>query len=611
MDRSTRIFFLILALLIGVVYAGAINNEPTNWDDPALFNRAAIRGFSAENIEQVMTLHKNSTWQPLRDISYMIDFQLGGDDQVQVVRIMHIHNILLYIIMVFCLWLFLRELLRAFEVPDEQAWLWAVITTLIFAVHPVHVESVTWLYARKEPLVGIFTLLTVWGFLRGREGHWAYYILSAVCLVLATLAKPVALAIPGVLIVLDFALQRQAPDEKFWRHRLPIFLPIMIFALVMIWRLVAMMFSAGGVKPWHGGDPWNNLLAASRIFIGYIELIAFRGRYAADYIIELYADYRLWQAWAFVGLNLLIIGSGIWAFFRKHLIYAVFVAWFYLLLVPVSHILPINQILTDRYALLPSLSWCVLLGYLLMRIIKFKNERISEGFPRLIGYLLAGFTIGIYSLLSMGQNMVWQNSQSLWENTIEVTPNSSSANVNLSVIYIHQQRYEEAIELCLRAVERLPYDYLAIGNLALAQLMLGQHEHAIHNYAQAIKLKPDQFQSWLGLAHAYWAQGDYQKVYETNMHLANSFSAGGPRQAALTYYRLGYAAWKLGRLDEALSSFERAAAHAAAQPQLWQALGDVYSSMGYSAKAVENYKKLLQLELTPELRSYLEQRIID
>lgn len=600
---------VLLGVLIFGIYYNILGNPPTNWDDPALFNNSHLTGgFTLANLKQVLILKHGATYQPLRDLSYMLDFTLWKDNPVVG---LHLHSILLYYFMVITAWMFLLELFRAFSVEQERAFLWACMAAVIFAVHPMHVESVAWIYARKEPLLGIFTFLSLWAFVRARRGSNFFYVASGMLLILAVLSQPTALVIPAVMIVIDLSLQAEKPDRAFWKKRALIFLPMLAIVIPMMGRLVLMMSSAGGVKPYHGGSFWTNLLAVSQIFIEYIRLTGFTLRYVADYPIPLYTSLTQWQTWVFLGLNIALIISGIEAYLRGRHLYAIFVAWFYIFLLPVSHIFPISQILADRYALIPSLSWCVALAYLLVMLWekRLSLPHVSPDFPRLLAIALLGITVVSYAAMTIRQNTLWRNSQLLWENTLARFPLSSPANVNLSVIYIGQGRYEAAQELCLNAIKALPYDYLAISNLALAQTMMGQYDNAIHNYQQALRLRPDLEKTRLGLGNAYWGKQDFQGIYHTYREILATFPTLPPYFKTISTLRLGYAAWKLGKPDESASYLSQVNALAQQFPTSLKELAEVYTSMGNTGLALTSYQALLNHVQDPNVRAEINKRI--
>ncbi len=588
--RSPLAVSVLLSVLSFALFLNTLDNQPTNWDDPAIFNNTTIHALNAEHLRQVLTYHPGATYQPVRDISYMIDFSIWGD---QLVYGMHLQNIILYILMVLACYLFLNALLSVFVEDPSERYVWASLSAVLFAVHPVHVESVAWLFARKQPLLGLFTFLSLWAFIKGRTVTWKYLILSVLCLLLAVLSQPVALMIPGVMIILDFAIQGRLHDPSFRKKRLMLYTPVLLVVVPMIIRLVVMMHSVGGIKPYHGGTFWTNLLAVSQILMSYLRLIVFTVFFSADYPIRLYTDPTAWQPWLFLGMNAIFLSSAVYAYRKKHYLYSFFVGWYYVFLLPVSHIFPISQVMSDRYAMLPSLSWCMLLGFILAKLWHLQpGKYFSRDFFMAVSILLFCFITLVYSYITFRQNDFWQNSQTLWENTVARYPNSSPGNVNLAAIYIRQGRYEEAQVLCINAIRALPYDYLAISNLALCQTMMKEYPSAIKNYKVALRLKPDLTEAFLGLAYAYFLSGDYQHAYEMYSTIYRSHLSGNPNHAATVPYKLGYSSWKIGKTEEARKYLAMAEPGARKDKFRLCELAGVYTSMMDMPKAYELYAAL-------------------
>lgn len=242
--------------------------------------------------------------------------------------------------------------------------------------------------------------------------------------------------------------------------------------------------------------------------------------------------------------------------------------------------------------------------------MRLKSGRFSPEFPQLISAALLGMIVFSYSYMSFRQNDIWQNSQTLWEDTLAKYPNSSPANVNLAAIYIKQQRFPEVQELCVTAIKAKPYDYLAISNLALAQMMMGQYGHAINNYRQALKLKPDLEKAKKGLAHAYWFAGDHENAYASFSELFEKGFVGGRDEAAQYSHRLGFSAWKAGKPDEARRYLAAALDRAPDNPYLLREIAGTYTSMGETRQAKVAFERLYPLVDDEEQLRHLD-RILD
>ncbi len=602
-------FIILLGILVFALYFNIIYNKPTNWDDPALIDNSQNYELSIENIKRIFTITNTGTWQPVRDLSYVIDYALLPSDPVLA---MHMHSILLYFFMSLAVFMFLYELLTALGKDDKTAFLASVFSTIIFAVHPVHVETVAWLYARKEPLLGLFTMLSMWAFVKARRGHPAYFAASAITLVLAVLSKPTAIAIPAAMLAVDIAIQLHNPERGFWKRRAIFFALILLFVLPFTFWFMKMIYTSGGVKPYHGGTFVKNLLAVSQICIEYIRLIAFNVDFVADYPIKLYTSQKDWHAWMFVFLNLVLISSAIVFLIRRRYVAFIFIAWYYIFILPVSHIFPISQTLADRYAFLSSLSWCVLLGYLLAFLWhkRLKNKNLSPNLPALAAFVLFAMIVSAYSYMTHRQTFIWRNSQTLWENTIVRFPNSNSANVNLSVIYIGQGRYETAQQLCVNAIKNLPYDYLAISNLALAQMLMGQYDNAIHNYKEALKLRPDMDRAKMGLANCFWQKGDWKTSSNIYLMLLKAgFDMKSYGHEGLVLSRLAYAAGKMGNKAESNRLLEMGYASSKEQPEFIVSIAEIATSLGRKDIAVHAYNSLLPAIKNPGYRAKIKSRL--
>lgn len=610
MNKKTISFIILFAIIVFGLYFNIIYNLSTNWDDPGLINNPDNYSLTSANLKRIFTITASSTYQPVRDFSYILDYIVAPDNPVLAI---HIHSIILYFFMILATWLFLSELFKTFSVEKNKAFLWTSFSILIFAVHPIHVESIAWLYARKEPLLGLFTMLSLWAFIKARVKNTDYYILCGIFLLLAILSKPTAFVVPAFMLVLDICLQIEHPQRKYWIKRGVFFLVAFVVVVPLSVWFVRMMMDVGGVKPWHGGTFWTNLLAVSQIFVEYISLYAATVYYSADYPIKLYSSLSDWQAWVYIILNLFLIGFAVYALFRRWYLITIFIALHYIFILPVSHIFPINNILQDRYALIPSLSWCVLLGWIITTLWykRLSNSRFSENFPQLVAGALLLIVVISYSYMTFEQTNVWKNSFILWEHVLRKYPNSSSANVNMAAILIDAEQYEPAKQLCYMAIIEKPYDYLAISNMALAQMSLKEYKNAIHNYKIALDLKPDLINARIGLANCYLETGDIDKAYRLFQTITDNGDYSKASFGAFLYSRRALVAWKMGNKDEASYFLKKADISMVTNNKILQDITLAATSMGDMTLTMSSYYKLLQTLKDPKEIAVVKARIED
>jgi protein O-mannosyl-transferase len=598
MDTSSKrnaLLAFFLLLLIFITYSNSINNLPTNFDDQSIFTNPFYKGLTLENLSHALSFQKHSTFQPVRDISYMIDFTFWKEGH-HLLWGLHIHNMMLYYFMILACWLFLYELFRAFSL--QKAYFISYIITLIYAVHPVHVESVTWLFARKETLLGLFVFLCLWAFLKAREQkELKLYAASIIFLLLAALSQPLAIMIPALILLLDLLIQMKQKDPLFFRKRAPYYLLILGFSLWQGLRLVLMMYDAGGIKEYHGGSFWNNLLAVSQVFAIYIRQIAFSLNYAPDYDFRLYLSLKNWQALLSIFINAAVIASAILSARKGKSIYTFFVAWFYILILPVSHILPLPQVAADRYALLPSLSFCVLIGFAVsgLWLNASKNKTFWYTFIKFFCIIIIALFVLIYSLTTIRLNENWKNSQTLWKHTLSQYPESFLANLNLGAFFLDQGKINEAEKLIQKAHVINPLDCTAMYDLALCSMAKKNFDNAIRMFNLSSSCKPYEYPAAMGISEALWEKGDYQTLYKVNKEIIRRKYITQDFMMPFIFYRTGYCALKTGKKEESRQLADKAydtLIKIGGDRWIVKELANLYTSMGNPEKAAETQVKI-------------------
>jgi hypothetical protein len=197
------IITILIAVFVGILYFNSLGNQFTNWDDGMIYGNPTIRHLDWEGIKTIFTPQRANTYQPVRMLSYAVDYSLWKLNPLGY----HISNTLFYILTCIMVFLTLRGLssyLRRGEASDSHYRV-GLVGALLFAAHPVHVEAVAWLAARKEVLQGFFFFTAFYFYLRGRgeEGRKRVVFLGLVLLtfLLAILSKSSAVVLPAVLLI--------------------------------------------------------------------------------------------------------------------------------------------------------------------------------------------------------------------------------------------------------------------------------------------------------------------------------------------------------------------------------------------------------------------------
>jgi tetratricopeptide (TPR) repeat protein len=589
-----------LVLVASGVYFNTLGNQFTNWDDSMIYGNSYVRSLGWENVRRIFTYVKGSTYQPVRVLSYAIDYHFWKLDPVGY----HISNIFFYIlicIMVFLTLLHLSTSLRDKASPDSHERV-AFFGSLLFAAHPVHVEAVTWLAARKEVLQGFFFFLAFYLYLKGREKvrreKIIYLSFVLFSFLLAVLSKPSAIVFPGVILVYEIAQRRNKWIEFIKSHWLFFALSILI-SVIFVSILIKVMLDAGGVKPYRGGSFFSNLLISFYTFIYNIKLLLFTINYSAAYTIIVSNPILGFRTFIFIGVTFLLIGISFWSLKYARTIFFSFF-FFLVTLLPYLNIIPISTILADRYVFIASFSYCFLLGIVFDRFYTYPKKRFSEGFFKLLALVLFLFILTAYSLLTIQQNKIWENSYTLWADAVEKYPDSNTANAIMGVVYMELGMDKKAVEHLEKAIQILPHDYLSRNNLGIVYGRMEQPDKAFKELMTAIWLKPEDDTIKINLSAFYQRQKEYKKAEEVLNYLLSK----NPKDAQL-HFRLGMIYKDSGQYEAAISELQKSMELAPHIINPYEELGNIYVS---NLKDIEKAKYYYArgIEMAPKAKLRIE-----
>jgi len=544
--RIKIMVFIILTALVAGVYANALKNDFTTWDDLAVYGDTLIRAPKLSAVKTIFTFHRGSTYQPVRHISFMLDYMLCKRNPF----CYHFFNVLYYLFTLFFLYLFSEKLLLFLTSWGmKKRHLAALFSTIIFAVHPVHVEAVTWISARKEVLLGWFFFAALYFYLKGREGDkhtLAMYGLTFLAFALAVLSKPSAVVFPAILLLFEICYQ-----PKRLKRFLVWLIPFGLLSGIAVFILMTVMRQAGGIKPYRGGTFWTNFLVSFYIFINYIKLCVATINFSAAYTIWLpKAPYSVWTFVA-VLINLIILGAGI-RYLKKWPLMAFLIFWFYIQLLPYSNIIPISTILADRYVFLASFAYTLPVGLFFTWLLFFQNKRFTKEFFKVLAVAVFILLTAGYSYMTIKQNRVWQNTRTLWMDAYEKYPHAPAAQHGAALVFMKMKQYEIAKNILKETIQIQPYDYLAHNNLGICYFHLKDYDNALREYKEALYYDPQNIKAKINIAMLFTAMQRYKAAKTVYMDLLkiNPSNSNWHFRAAYNYYQ-----WE--RFDEAIQELKK------------------------------------------------------
>jgi Flp pilus assembly protein TadD len=594
--------FLLLSCLILGIYVNSLSNNFVNWDDPGLvINNKRIRSLDWQNIKDMFSPRKSVTYQPVRVLSYAIDYQLWKFNPTGY----RITNMLFYFFACMMVFFTLQFLSKHFMHGrgEESYRRIALFGSLLFAAHPVHVEAVTWLAARKEVLQGFFFFLGFALYLKGRETEGTKRVLYLgvvlFSILLAVLSKPSAIVFPAVVLVYEIARASDKWKDFVKGHWLFFAIAIGI-SIVFATILMKVMMEAGGIKPYRGGSFWNNVLVSFYAFVYNVKLVVFTVNYSAAYTLSVSTPLVGLRTFLFMGATLLGAGLSIWSLRKTKVVFFLFF-FFLVTLLPYLNLIPISTLLADRYVFIASFSWAFILGILFDRLYGCRRKGFSEGFFKLLSAAVFTMLLAGYSFMTLQQNKVWENSYTLWADAVEKSPESNTANALMGVVYMDIGMDKEAVKFLEKAVELLPYDYQSRNNLGIVYGRMGEPGRALKELATAIWLKPDDDKMKINLAVLYQREKEYhkaenilRKVLETQNGNAN------------LHFRLGLVYKEMGQYDKAVSELTTSMELAPNMINPYEELGNLYATrLNDREKAKFYYAK--GIEKTPGAMFKVEQ----
>ena len=571
-NRSQILLLCFLVVATVILYINSLNNIFTNWDDAMIYGNIQIRSLSWENIGSIFTLRKGITYQPIRVLSYAIDYHFWKLNPLGY----HITNILFYIltcIMVYFTLLHLSTHLREKASPDSHGRV-AFWGAILFAAHPVHVEAVTWLAARKEVLQGFFFFLGFYLYLKANEetGKKPLYLSFVVfSILLAILSKPSAVIFPAVIVVYEIAKRKEGILSFFKRHWV-FLVSSLVISIIFTSILLKVMFEAGGIKPYRGDSFLSNFFVPIYVFLHSIKLLAFTINYSAAYSFSVALP-----VFCIKNIILLLITLFLFVFsiFSLRWTKVIFFSFFFFLvsILPYLNIIPISTLLADRYVFIASFAYCFLLGIVFDRLYIYTHHRFSEGFFKLLAIVLLLFMFICYSLMTIRQNKIWENSYTLWTDAVEKHPNSNLANALVGVVYMELAMDQDAVKYLEKAVQLLPYDYLSRNNLAIVYGRLDEPEKALQEFATAMQLRPDDDTIKINLSVFYQRQKEYKKADDVLKYLLSN----NPKNPQL-HFRLGMVYKDAGQYESAISEMLKSIEFAPHIINPYEELGNIYAS---------------------------------
>ncbi|KPK01603.1 MAG: hypothetical protein AMK71_04965 [Nitrospira bacterium SG8_35_4] len=550
--KSVLVQLVIIIILSIVVYSNSLLNDFVYDDFAQIVENYGLRDLGNigrvffEDVWSFMGGGHSNYYRPLMHATYMINVAVFGLQPWG----FHLVNILFHAGVSVLAFFVASRLFAITGRPSSHVL--PFITALLFAVHPIHTEVVSWIACFPELS---FTLFYLWSFYfymgavqADRIASSRQYSLSLVFFFLATFCKETALSLPLMLAVYDYcSTQNSFKPLRYVKRYIPFF-----FIAILYFAMRTIVLSEFAPLKRHSA------LSAYEYFINVFPLFA-------AYLKKLVLPLNLNVYYVFHPISSLLTTVGIFSLVvTLSFIIAAYVASrknklvFFNLMIIVIPLLPVLYIpalgentFTERYLYLPSFGFVFLVALLV--------ERLSERKPPLARVFFAAVLAlaCLYSVATVKRNMVWKNELTLWTDAVQKSPDGVLPHMQLGIAYSDQGDIAKALEQYQAALRINPEFADAYTNIGLLFRDMGMVQQALDNYLKALMLDPS---------------------------------------TPVIHNNIGVAYEALGMLDKAIASFRESLRINSQQPGVYNNLGNAYAKKGKLDMAIQEYRKALQIQ---------------
>jgi Flp pilus assembly protein TadD len=577
--------YLVLILATLAVFHQLPSHDFVNYDDDLfVYENPQVRnGFSKKGVIWAFTAFSPDYWKPLSWLSHMLDCELFGLRP----GMHHLTNLLLHVANSVLLLLVLNRMTGA---------LWpSSFVAALFALHPLHVESIAWVAERKDVLGAFFWFLTIWAYSRyverPRSGRYLFVLLL---FALGLMAKPMVVTLPFILLLLDYwPLERmqlhstrlkgergmtQSSAFRLVWEKIPLFV---LSGAITVVTIIAQR-QVGALKSIEA-YPFKLRIANALVScISYIGKMVWPHKLAIFYPFP--TAIPLWQS---AGAGLLLITVTVLlmrvAVNRPYLV--VGWLWYLVILLPVIGLVQVGgQAMADRYTYLSLIGLFIIIAWGVPSLLA-SWRRGKMVITLATSVLLLGFAI-----CSVLQVRYWQNSISLFRHTDKVTSNNDVAHNHLGMALVSQGELEEAMSHYAAALRIKPRERYVHSNLGVALARQGRLEEAIGHYTEALRVKPDFAEAHNNLGNALAKQG---KLEEAIRHYSEALRI--KPDFAEAHNNLGNALAMQGELEEAIRNYSEALQIKPDYTGAHNNLGNAFAMQGRIEEATSHYSEALRI----------------
>lgn len=612
---------LFLGILTFIVFFPSLKCEFTNWDDGTyVTENPMIWKLDATAIKEIFSTPVSLNYHPLTMLSLAIDYNIGKLNPYSY----HLHNVLLHILNTLLVFVFMRMFVQKYNqrvsVGQFQPGPYnvAFIVAVFFAIHPMHVESVTWIAERKDVLYVFFFFLSLIFYLRYRDSKkisvMVFCFLFFLC---SCLSKGMAVVLPVVLVLIDWFLG----ETKTIRQILESTVKKWYFFLLSItFGVIAFNIqSQGAIASIETFSFFQRLTFGCYGFIMYIYKLFLPINLSAFYPYPFTDEAGNVPAIYYLSPVIVLTVAAIILFVRKKqedvgkvLIFGF--AFYFITIALVLQFISVGAvIMADRYSYLSYVGPFFIIGYFFDYARKFLS---SSGSTMLAAILI--IAVGVFSFLTHERTKVWTNAETLWTDAMNqfpfveiayenrgiyykdhnqldkmlkdyefVTQNLRSKNEkiwsNLGNLYGLQKKFDKSLEAYSKAIEYNPANGSTYLNRAITLSMMGKHAESIPDYNKSQELEPNVALTYKNRAYTFMLLGQFDKSISDYDKALELYAYD-----TLSYLNRGISKFNAKMYPQALQDFSKYISLVPTNPQAYYNVSLAYQNMNMFTEALQN-----------------------
>jgi len=470
----------ILLLTLGI-YSNGINNGILTFDDNEYFqNYPEVLNFSWDSIVKYFTNYYVIMYQPLPVLSFALNYHLTGLDPAP----MHLVNILFHLLNVVLVYVLIKQICNSKNI--------SLIVALLFAVHPMNVEAVTWISARSSGMYSSFYLMSLIFYVRYlKSSELKYLLLTGLFFIFSLFSKAQAVTLPVVLLLFDFLFDRKLISRKVILEKIPFFMLSLLFGIITVSNTGTMRNLTEGM-----------LIAYNPVDIFFIVCYS-----VSFYLVKLFLPLNLcaiyvyppksgmWLPWEYYASALLMIGVAFLLWKSRANKKVLFCAGFFLVTIAINiQLIPSRLfIVSERYGYMPYLGLFLLVPWLLAELQSKSVFHFNKYLPYATGVLILFVAFSVFAVPK--RNKIWKNDIVFLTDVInknEPVGYIYRAYGNRGFAYKKEGKFQEAAKDFTEAIKLDSTDGRSYFNRGLTYQLLQNNAGALADFNKAIQINPDE-----------------------------------------------------------------------------------------------------------------------